>query len=139
MFLLFSFFYRILTNKKPELLKRNYQWNYIRDSVYSFKKWLGNLRSKINVIKQEAKCLSLHVLILWLLILSWQSSLSYRNQFIDLLWKSMGWFLYDNGLRHERVKIILKKIHFVRPHFYFCSTIEKCYCVHFVIDVHRSY
>ena len=31
-------------------------------------------------------------------------ALSYRNQSIDLLRKSMDWFLYDNGLRHERVK-----------------------------------
>ena len=31
--------------------------------------------------------------------------LSYRNQSIDLLCKSMDWFLYDNGLRHERVKV----------------------------------
>ena len=31
--------------------------------------------------------------------------LSYRNQSIDLLRKSMDWFLYDNGLRHERVKV----------------------------------
>ena len=30
--------------------------------------------------------------------------LSYRNQSIDLLCKSMDWFLYDNGLRYERVK-----------------------------------
>ena len=31
--------------------------------------------------------------------------LSYRNQsIIDLLCKSMDWFLYDNGLRHERVE-----------------------------------
>ena len=29
--------------------------------------------------------------------------LSYRNQSIDLLRKSMDWFLDDNGLRHERV------------------------------------
>ena len=28
--------------------------------------------------------------------------LSYRNQSIDLLAKSMDWFLYDNGPRHER-------------------------------------
>ena len=27
----------------------------------------------------------------------------YRNQSIDLLRKSMGWFLYDIGLRHERI------------------------------------
>ena len=26
---------------------------------------------------------------------------SYRNQSIALLCKSMGWFLYDNGPRHE--------------------------------------
>ena len=30
--------------------------------------------------------------------------LSYRNQSIDLLRKSLDWFLYDNGLRYERVK-----------------------------------
>ena len=38
------------------------------------------------------------------LTLSWRRSLSYRNQSIDLLRKSMDWFLFDNGLRHERVK-----------------------------------
>ena len=31
-------------------------------------------------------------------------ALSYRNQSIDLLRKSMDWFLYDNGLHYERVK-----------------------------------
>ena len=39
------------------------------------------------------------------LTLSWQRPLSYRNQPIDFLRKSVDWFLYDNGLRHERVKI----------------------------------
>ena len=29
--------------------------------------------------------------------------LSYRNQSIDLLCKSIAWLLYDNALRHERV------------------------------------
>ena len=36
--------------------------------------------------------------------LSWQSSLSYRNQSTDLQSKSMDWFLYDRELHHERVK-----------------------------------
>ena len=36
------------------------------------------------------------------LTLSWRRSLSYRNQSIDLLRNK---FLYDNGLRHERVNI----------------------------------
>ena len=38
------------------------------------------------------------------LTLSWRTPLSYRNQSIHLPTKSMDWFLYDNGLRHERVK-----------------------------------
>ena len=37
------------------------------------------------------------------LTLSWRRPLSYKNQSIDLLLKLMDWFLYDNGLRHERV------------------------------------
>ena len=37
------------------------------------------------------------------LTLSWWRTLSYRNQFIDLLRQLMDWFLYDNSLRHERV------------------------------------
>ena len=40
------------------------------------------------------------------LTLSWWRPLSYRNQSIDLWIKSMDWFLYDNGLRHERVNRI---------------------------------
>ena len=37
-----------------------------------------------------------------LLTLSRRRPLLYRNQSIDLLWKSMDWFLYDNSPRHER-------------------------------------
>ena len=37
------------------------------------------------------------------LTLSCRRSLSYRNQSIDMWSKSVDWFLYDNGLRHERV------------------------------------
>ena len=39
------------------------------------------------------------------LTLSWRRPLSYWNQSINLLCKSMDWFLYDNGPRHERVKL----------------------------------
>ena len=38
------------------------------------------------------------------LTLSWWRPLSYRNQSIDLRSKSMDCFLYDNGIRHERIK-----------------------------------
>ena len=43
------------------------------------------------------------------LALSWRRSLSYRNQSIDLLCKSIDWFLYDRGLRHERVETLYFK------------------------------
>ena len=48
-------------------------------------------------------CLQISLL---LLTLSWRTPLSYRNQSIDLLLKSMDWFLYGNSLHHERVKQI---------------------------------
>ena len=38
------------------------------------------------------------------LTLSWRRPISYRNLSIDLLHKSMDWFQYDIGLRHESVK-----------------------------------
>ena len=38
------------------------------------------------------------------LTLSRRRFLSYRNDSINLLWKSMAWLLYDRDLRHERVK-----------------------------------
>ena len=37
--------------------------------------------------------------------------LSYRSQSIDLLGKSVDWFLYENGLRHERLNSELKIKH----------------------------
>ena len=39
------------------------------------------------------------------LTLLWRRPLSYRNQSIDLRSKSMDWFLYDSGLRYERVNL----------------------------------
>ena len=45
-----------------------------------------------------------------ILTLLWRGPLSYRNQSIDLQSKSMDWFLYDNGLRHERVNRLWNKI-----------------------------
>ena len=36
----------------------------------------------------------------------------YRNQSSDLQPKSMDWFLYDNGLRHERVKHLSVNLYF---------------------------
>ena len=48
----------------------------------------------------------------------------YRNQSIDLLGKSMDWFLYDNGLRHERVN---------RTHLpFFQSMYVKIYTIFFL-------
>ena len=43
------------------------------------------------------------------LTLSWRRPISYRKQSSDLRSKSMDWFLYDNGLRHERVNYFRRK------------------------------
>ena len=48
--------------------------------------------------------ISANIRIKAILTLSWRRPLPYRNQSIDLLRQSMNWFLYDSGLRHERVK-----------------------------------
>ena len=40
------------------------------------------------------------------LSISRRRPLAYRNESIDLQSKSMDWFLYDNGLRHGRVKLV---------------------------------
>ena len=37
------------------------------------------------------------------LTVSWRRPLTYRNQSIDLLFKSMDWFLYERDPHHERV------------------------------------
>ena len=42
------------------------------------------------------------------LTLSGRRPLSYRNQSINLQSKSMKWFLHDDDLRHERVKLKLR-------------------------------
>ena len=59
------------------------------------------------------------------LTLSWRRQLSYRNQSIDLLRKSMDWFLYDNDLRHERVKGI-KFRRYLILWFGDCKTFHGC-------------
>ena len=57
------------------------------------------------------------------LTLSWQRSLSYQNQSIDFLCKSVDWFLDNRDLRHERFnKSLLKSkilflFHYKCKHF----------------------
>ena len=49
----------------------------------------------------------LQVFVALYLTLSWRGPLSYRNLSIS---KSVDWFLYDNGLRHERLKQQIDRI-----------------------------
>ena len=44
------------------------------------------------------------------LTLSWGRPISYGNQSIVLQSKSTDWFLYDFGLRHERVKKVFQRL-----------------------------
>ena len=69
------------------------------------------------------------------LTLSWRKSLSYRNQSIYLQSKSMDWFLYDNGLRHERVLTIFTKSLYVWVSFECASA----YCINNKTIIHSLY
>ena len=71
-------------------------------------KWCSNLYIcygdwRSNTKRAEDQAFTVMVLVSHL-SLSWRRSLSYRNQSIDLLCKSMDWFLYNRDLHHERVK-----------------------------------
>ena len=74
-----------------------------------FFKYLANILQHSSLLpwrfwKQNRKCIAIDLCpFLLYLSLLWRRPLSYRNQSIDLLRKSMDSFLYDNGHRHERV------------------------------------
>ena len=59
--------------------------------------------------------------------LSWRKPVSYRNQFIDLLHKSMDWFLYDNGWTGFYIitASIMKEL-ILRCDFLLCRTNNTC-------------
>ena len=61
----------------------------------------GNTTLLFNMINLEG---ALHKKWGFALTLPWRRSLSCRNQSIDLQTQSIGWFLYDINLRHERAK-----------------------------------
>ena len=60
------------------------------------------------------------------LTLSWQRSLSYRNQPIDLHSKSMDWFLNDRNLRHERILNVYQTFWW---NFRLGTLLNSCYCI----------
>ena len=72
------------------------------DEFVSVTKHIKGRESKIPIhpVRKNPKEMTANCL----LTLSRRRPLSYRNQSTDLLCKSMDWFLYDNGLRLERVK-----------------------------------
>ena len=59
------------------------------------------------------------------LTLSWRRPIRYRNQSIDLLCKSMDWCLYDDGLRHERVKTAREKTQYSSKSFFRLTHFQK--------------
>ena len=70
--------------------------------------WLNHLIKttfKVQCFCIVSERIEFHILIKYShLTFSWQMSISYRNQSIDLQSKSMDCFLYNRDIRHERVK-----------------------------------
>ena len=87
---------RPFSNPQLFLIVRNYSFQY--------EKWLflGAIHGKLQVFYKKIIYKKMSFKIAKSLTLSRRRPLSYRNQSIDLLRNSMDWFLYDNGLRHER-------------------------------------
>ena len=52
-------------------------------------------------------------------------AVSYRNQFIDLLCKSLVCFLYDNGFRHERINLHASRFGHMFSEYHFLINLRK--------------
>ena len=75
------------------------------ESLYNKGAGLTHLAiTNVSIMEKPANLFRIQIQRDLILILSWRRPLSYRNQSIDLLCKSMDWFLYNNSLLHERVK-----------------------------------
>ena len=80
-------------------------------SRYQFLFYLQQIMPRVKLYQVEHIMTRIDVLFvafesILLLTLSRRRTIAYRNQSINLLCKSMDWFLYDIGLRRERVKWI---------------------------------
>ena len=83
-------------------------YTYIPYIDQSYRNYMHNecFRCKIDISYKRINKLAISEL-----TLSGRGSLSYRNQSIYLQSKSIDWFLYDSGLRHERVKVLKSTFH----------------------------
>ena len=79
--------------------------------IITFNAWCSSKRSYI--IKQTSSfqllvCLCVYERLVdsTLHFFSWRRSLSYRNQSIDSLCKSIDWFLYDRDIRHPFLQTV---------------------------------
>ena len=67
--------------------------------AFALKIFLTDCKNHVSI-----STLSIKIILSNSLTLSWRRPYSYRNQSTDSLRNSMDWFLYDDSLRHERVK-----------------------------------
>ena len=102
-----NFFYN---HPSIEIIKNKYQnFNFIFNTKQCFKHLNEIDHSKSSSWEISPKVIEITETEILLptincLTLSWRMPIPYRNQSIDLQSKSMDWFLYDIGLRNERVK-----------------------------------
>ena len=76
------------------------------------------------------------------LTLSWQRSLSCRDQSIDFLCKWMDWFLYDRNLRHERAnceQLFLMVVTVARKKVFDAIYVDKESCSGLYFLIHWNY
>ena len=67
--------------------------------AFALKKFLTDCQNHVSI-----STLSIKIILSNSLTLSWRRPYSFKNQSTDSLRNSVDWFLYDDSLRHERVK-----------------------------------
>ena len=93
-----SVFYIIFVKKKKLWLKK------FKKILPTYPNFFEHITPNTYIFVGLTKSMNMYICETGTVTLSWRRPIWYRNQSIDLLFKSMDWFLYDIGLHHERVK-----------------------------------
>ena len=115
-----SFLKKNISREEKYFISRDKSLNILRTKrafKVKQKAFFINQANNTNFLEGESPTLRINTELSWTwsqryfnLTLSWRRPLSNRNQSIDLQSKSMDWFLYVNGLRHERVNLNSAKL-----------------------------
>ena len=98
--------WKIRTRKTPNTSTFHAVFLAIKKAIINYFWFLIEVRKYFEKIRKKTPSKNTMIQITF----SWRRPVSSRNQSIDLLCKSMNWFLYDRDPHYERVKRFFVKI-----------------------------